>query len=372
MNIAYFLVKDIFRKKLRALLTVLGISIGVCVCIIMLGIGESIKHSFKDVYGKRQIDVVIQESDQLSILLSRVDADVARSIRALPSIEDAGSVLLYIHKMKKAAVPVFGWETGTFLFDGVELTQGRRPVAGKKEAIAGVVLMRILDKDHEKQIKIKGQTFDIVGAFKSSSPFEQSAVVMPLGDLQSALREEGKASFINVKLKPAYRSDIAMEGVLKGIEAILPSISAMRADAFVAEKTKFIVMGEQFSLLVSVITLIAVALGLANTMVTSSFEKKKFLSILLALGWPKISIVILFVCESLIVALMGGALGIFLGFKVTGYIFSMSSIQAFVPELNLVFILKIVGMLLSGALIAGVVPAWITLNSNPVEVIRGE
>jgi putative ABC transport system permease protein len=195
---------------------------------------------------------------------------------------------------------------------------------------------------------------------------------MPLGDLQAALREEGKASFVNVKLKPAYRSDAAIKGALKEIEGTLPSVSAMRADAFVAEKTKFIVMGEQFSLLVSVITIIAVALGLANTMVTSSFEKKKFLSILLALGWPKIAIAILFISESLIVALIGGALGILLGFKVTAYIFSMTAIQAFVPELSLVFILKIVGMLLAGALFAGLVPAWITLNSNPVEVIRSE
>ncbi|MFH0917766.1 MAG: ABC transporter permease [Candidatus Omnitrophota bacterium] len=372
MNIAYFLVKDIFRKKLRALLTIFGISIGVCVCIIMLGIGESIKHSFKDVYGKRQIDIVIQEKDQLSILLSRLDADISRQIRAILAIEDAGSVLLYIHQMNKAAVPVFGWEPDTFLFEGVELTQGRKPAAGKKEAMVGVVLMRILDKEHQTQIMIKGQAFDIVGVFKSSSPFEQSAVVMPLEDLQAALRQEGRASFVNVKLKPAYRSDAAIEGVLKEIEIAQPLVAAMRADAFVAEKTKFIVMGEQFSFLVSLITIIAVALGLANTMITSSFEKKKFLSILLAIGWPKIAIAILFICESLVVALIGGGLGIFLGFKVTAYIFSMTSIQAFVPELSLVFILKIVGMLLTGALFAGLVPAWITLNSNPVEVIRGE
>lgn len=372
MNIAYFLIKDIFRKKLRALLTIFGISIGVCVCIIMLGIGESIKHSFRDVYGNRQIDIVIQENDQPSILLSRVDADVARQVRVVPAIEDAGSILLYFHKIKNAAVPVFGWEPGTFLFDGVELIQGRRPAVGKKEAMVGVVLMKILEKEHQAQLKIKGQIFDIVGVFKSNSPFEQSAVVMPLGDLQVSLREEGRASFVNVKLKPAYRSDAAIEGALKEIEATLPSVSAMRADAFVAEKTKFIVMGERFSLLVSVITIIAVALGLANTMVTSSFEKKKFLSILLAIGWPKTAIAVLFIFESLIVALIGGALGILLGFKLTAYVFNMTNIQAFAPELSLAFILKIVGMLLAGALFAGSVPAWITLNSNPVEVIRSE
>jgi putative ABC transport system permease protein len=372
MNIAYFLIKDIFRKKLRALLTIFGIGVGVCVCIVMLGIGESIKHSFKDVYGKRQIDIVAEENDQLSILLSRVDADVSRQIRAIPAIEDAGSVLLYIHKMKKAAVPVFGWEPGTFLFDAVELTQGRVPVAGKKEVMVGILLMENLKKDQERQVKIKGQVFAVVGVFKSSSPFEQSALVIPLPDLQAALREQGKASFINVKLRPAYRSDASIEKVLKEMETTLPSVTAMRADTFVAEKTKFIVMGEQFSLLVSLITLIAVALGLANTMITSSFEKKKFLSILLALGWPKTSIALLFISESLIVALIGGSLGIFLGFKATAYIFSMTSIQAFVPELSLEFIVKIVGALLAGALCAGLVPAWVTLNSNPVEVIRGE
>ncbi len=372
MNLALFLLKDIFRKKLRVLLTIFGIGIGVCVCIVMLGVGESIKHSFKDVYGKRQIDIVVQESDQLSILLSRVDAAAAGQIRAITGIEDAGSVLLYIHKLKKSAVPVFGWEPQTFLFDAVELTQGRRPVAGKKEAMVGAVLMRSLEKDQEKQITIKGQAFEVVGVFKSMSPFEQSAVVLSLSDLQAVLREEGKASFVNVKLKPGYRAEAGTDSVLKEIERVMPSISAMRADAFVAEKTKFIVMGEQFSVLVSVITIIAVALGLANTMVTSSFEKRKFLSILLALGWPKTAIALVFICESLIVALIGGALGIFLGFRGTAYIFSMTSIQAFVPELSLAFILKIVGMLLSGALFAGLVPAWTTLNSNPVEVIRSE
>jgi putative ABC transport system permease protein len=372
MNIASVLIKDIFRKKLRVFLTIFGIGIGVCVCIVMLGIGESIKHSFRDAYGNHQIDIVVQENDQPSILLSRVDADVARQIRALPPVDGAGGVLLYFHKLKSAAVPVFGWEPNAFLFDTVELTQGREPVAGKKEAMVGMLLMRSMQKDHERQIKIKGQAFDVVGVFKSRSPFEQSAVVVPLPDLQAALREEGKASFINVRLKPAFRTEDAIEGMLKEIEGALPLVTAMRADAFVAEKTKFIVMGEQFSLLVGVVTLIAVALGLANTMVTSSFEKRKFLSILLALGWPKTAIAMVFLCESAAVALMGGTLGVFLGLKGTAYVFSLSSIQAFAPELSLVFILKIVGLLLCGALFAGLVPAWITLHSNPVEVIRGE
>jgi putative ABC transport system permease protein len=338
----------------------------------MLGIGESIKNSFKDIYGKRQIEIIIEEKDQLSILLSRVDAHLTQEIQGISAIEDASATLLYLHKIKGVAVPVFGWEENSFLFDAVELIHGRRPALGKKEVMVGDSLARSLGKENEKEIKIKGVSFIVVGVFKSSSPFEQFAVLMPLADLQKTIHEEGKATFINVKLKPQYRSEAMIESTIKEIERLFPTIAAMRADAFVSEKTKFIVMGEQFSFLVSLITVIAVALGLANTMVTSSFEKRKLLAILLALGWQKVEIALLFICESLIVAFIGGALGILLGFKGTAYIFGITGINALVPTLGIVFILKITGIILGSAVFAAAVPTWITLNSNPVEIIRSE
>jgi putative ABC transport system permease protein len=215
-------------------------------------------------------------------------------------------------------------------------------------------------------------SFNVVGEYKSTSPFEQYAVVILLADLQTAIHEEGKASFINIRLKPAYRTDAAIENITKEIENNTPLVSVMRADVFIAEKTKFIVVGEKFSLLISIITIIAVALGLANTMVTSTFEKRKFLAILLALGWQKFEIAILFVSESLLVSLLGGSIGIFLGFKGTAYVFSLTSIQAFVPVLDVSLISKIVVMILGCAVFAAMVPTWITLNSSPIEVIRGE
>lgn len=353
-------------------LTIFGISVGVCVCIIMLGIGESIKNSFKDVYGKRQIDIIVQEKDQLSILLSRVDTALSAEVQKMPAVADAAATLLYIHKVKRSAVPVFGWEPDCFLFDAVELISGRRPSAGKKEVMVGEALMRSLKKEGESQLKIKGVVFDIAGVYKSTSPFEQFAAVATLPDLQATIREPGKASFINVRLNPPDRTEARIDGVARDIESGFSSVSAMRADTFIAEKTKFIVVGEQFSLLVSLITVIAVALGLANTMIASTFEKRKFLSILLALGWQKAEVAALFIGESLIIAILGGALGVFLGFKGTGYVFSLTSIQAFVPVLNAVFMLKITGIILGSAVFAALVPAWLTLSSNPVEIIRGE
>lgn len=372
MNILHFIIKDVFRKKIRVSLTILGISIGICACIMMLGVGESIKNSFQDTYSKRQIDMIIQEKDQLSILLSRVDSKVAQQISDIPAIADSSATLLHIHRFKDSAVPVFGWEPDSFLFDAIEITEGRRPVLNKNEVMVGQALMRRLQKEKATQIKIKSTFFTVVGAYKSPSPFEQYAAVMPLADLQAAIHEPGRASFINIRLKPADRTEATIDSVAGIIEGRIPLVSALRADVFIAEKTRFIVIGEKFSFLISLITIIAVALGLANTMVTSTFEKRKFLAILLALGWQKFEIAFLFVCESLLVSLLGGLLGIFLGFKGTAYVFGLTSIQAFVPVLDVAMIYKIVAMILGSAVFAAIVPTWITLNSNPIEVIRGE
>lgn len=372
MNFFNFLIKDIFRKKLRLLLTILGISMGVCVCIVMLGVGESIKNSFRDVYGKRRIDIVIQEKDQLSILLSRLDAGLGQRLRDIPAVSDSAATLLYLHRLKGSAVPVFGWEPDSFLFDGVEMVKGSRPLAGKNQAMVGEAFMRSLSKEKDRKIKIKNMVFDVVGVFKSTSPFEQFSIVIPLGDLQAAVSENGRASFINVKLKPQSRSTEAIDAAISAIEGRLPAVAVMRVDAFVSEKTKFIVMGEQFSLLVSLITLIAVALGLANTMIASGFEKRKFFAILSALGWQKLEIALIFVCESFIVAGLGGGIGMFLGLKGTKYIFGMTGIDAFAPVLSLALVSNIIGALLFSAILAALVPMWITLSANPVEIIRNE
>src|SRR6185295_18805911 len=168
--------------------------------------------------------MIVQEEEQLSILLSRVPADIVAPIRNIPAVQDAAATLLYIHKIKKTAVPVFGWEPNSFLFDVVEMTEGRRPVEGKNETMVGQALMRKLAEEDLKQIKIKGTVFEIVGAYKSTSPFEQYAAVMPLPDLQHAIREEGKASFINIRLKPSYRTETVIEEVSDEIEDRTPGI----------------------------------------------------------------------------------------------------------------------------------------------------
>lgn len=372
MNVIHFLIKDILRKKIRTLLTILGVSIGICVCIIMLGIGQSIRNSFKDIYGRHKIDIIAQERNQLTIMLSKLDMGLENEIRKIPEVSDAAGVYLYIYQFKRNPVPVYGCEQDEFIFEGIDLIKGRKPISGNNEVIAGDALMASLPGENRGQVTLKGENFKIVGVYKSRSPFERFALVAQLKDLQGLTGEKDKVNFINVRLKPEFHTAEHIEKVIRQIETACPQLTAMKADVYAAEKAKFIVMGDKFSLLVSVITVIAVILGLANTMATSSFEKRKFLSILLALGWQKAEIAMLFLCESLIIGIVGGAIGMWMGFKGTEYVFWLTDIRAFIPTWDPAFILKIVVLIIGSSIVAAIVPTWLTLNSNLLETIRGE
>ena len=107
-------------------------------------------------------------------------------------------------------------------------------------------------------------------------------------------------------------------------------------------------------------------------MVAACFEKRKFFSILSALGWQRFEIAAIFLGESLLIAGLGGILGVFLGFKGTKYIFGLTGIAGFAPVLNFVLMLKIAGLILFSAVLAAAVPMWLMLGANPVEVIRNE
>ena len=86
------------------------------------------------------------------------------------------------------------------------------------------------------------------------------------------------------------------------------------AGGFVAEKSKQIVMGEKFAVMVAIVTIAAVALGLANTMMTSVFNKRKLIGMLMAVGWRKADVMKALFAESLFVAGAGGLAGSALGF----------------------------------------------------------
>ena len=51
--------KNIYRRKMRSLLTICGLAVAVATVVALVGISESFQRHFIDLYAKRNIDMVV-------------------------------------------------------------------------------------------------------------------------------------------------------------------------------------------------------------------------------------------------------------------------------------------------------------------------
>ncbi|MFA5088599.1 MAG: FtsX-like permease family protein [Candidatus Omnitrophota bacterium] len=372
MSFFSFIGKNLFRHWSRLLFTMLGIAFGITGSIIMLGLSEGIHGTFKHSYANRHIDAVVFERDQFNILSSRIDQNLVAKISAFPEVQTASGVLFDVVKYHKTHLPFYGWPENSPLFKEIK-TSGRLPRADHNEVIVGDTFARINNKKIGDTLELYRRAFVIVGIFETNVPLEKSALIISLAKMQELKNENrNKILGINITVKDEIKDPRRLQEFLEKLEQAFPEITAQAADIFAEEKAQFIVMGEKIAYLMVLVTIVAVALGLANSMVTSILERRKLLGFLLAIGWDKKDILAALFIEILVICFLGGALGLAVGFVSTDYIFSMAAINVFTPHWNDVFILKIVGLILATAVVSFIIPSGIIVNLNPIEVIKNE
>jgi putative ABC transport system permease protein len=132
---------------------------------------------------------------------------------------------------------------------------------------------------------------------------------------------------------------------------------------------------------IAAISLLVGAIGIANTMFMSVMERTRLIGILKSIGTRNSEIMKLFLVESGIIGLMGGLLGVFLGFIVVGVISSVginimgmgrmgtnTSVAVVTPEL-IVFALLFSTII---GIVSGLIPARKAANLQIVEAMRSE
>jgi len=372
MNYFSFIVKELVRKKARGLFAILGMTIGVVTCIVMLGLSEGIRDSFSSAYLSRHIDIIVFEKDQYNLLSSRIDASISQELQKYPEIESATGILFDVIKYEKSYLPLHGWPIESRLFKDIKVI-GQKPRPHQYEVMLGEVLARTAAKSIGDSVTIKRKPFKVVGIFQSDIPIERSSMVIPLTTMQAMDKKLANSVVgINVTLAQEFKDDISLDNVIKKIEAQHETLSAQPADIFSEEKARMFLIGEKFATLVLIVTVIAVILGLVNTMTTSIFEKKKLIGLLLTLGWQKTDIIVSLFCQALFLSFVSGVLGIIIGFYATEYVYKVSMVNMFAVSWDYQFIINIIAVVMSAVIASVFMASWIVVNMNPLEVIKNE
>jgi putative ABC transport system permease protein len=365
--------KNLRRRRLRTLLTLCGITMGIGAFVALVGFSRSFEHEWLRLYQSSGTDIAVLQS---SMFNSSIDESLGAKIKELPEVAAVAPLVFnLIDLTPDVNALVYGWPADSYEMDSLTFTSGRRFGAGQPEVVLGDLLAQNLKKKTGDTLTILGETFTITGIFHGGTALETGAVIMPLDQMQNISSRQGKVTAFHVRLKPVpagetYEQYVAK--VQKEIEALMPGIRAEAAAAR-AGNNQIVDMAHSVAWGTSSIALLIGIVGIANTMAMSVFERTREIGVLRALGWKGRHVILLILTEAGVLGLAGGLLGILVGLGAL-WILSIMPQTASVVSLSVSpgHIVESLLIAVGSGLVAGAYPAWRASRLSPVEALRYE
>jgi putative ABC transport system permease protein len=363
--------KNLWRRRLRTLLTLCGISMAIGAFVALVGFSRSFEHEWLRLYSSSGTDIAVVEKNFLN---TSVNQNLTEKLRAVPVVQSAEPMIFNLMDLTpEVNAIVFGWLDDSYEFGSLKFLSGGPFHNGKPEVILGDVLARNMNKKVGDTLDMQGSTYTITGIFHGGTALEAGAVIMPIDQLQTLSSLQGKVSGFHVKLKPTPPGE-SYEAYMKQaqaqIEAALPGLDAQPATERAANN-QFVALAHAVAWGTSCIALLMGVLGIANTMAMSVFERTREIGILRAIGWKSWRVVLLIQMEAAVLGLAGGVLGLLLGWGALQLLTHLPQTASIVSaSLSPGHLVEAMVISLFSGLLAGAYPAWRGAHLSPVEALR--
>jgi ABC-type lipoprotein release transport system permease subunit len=365
--------KNLFRRKGRTILTLVGISIGVAAIVALGAVAQGMKAGFTAMTQGSQADLVLSQVESMSALMSSVEETVADEVRALPEVAGVDG-MLYTNALidDMTYLFLFGYDPEGFAIDHFRVIEGQslaevRDVRGKP-LILGRRAAQSLHVQVGDTLRITGSTFRVVGVYETGNGFEDGAAVVPLQEAQTLALQPHRVSVLYVKLKDSSKAD----WVQGRIERRFPDLAVGTSAGFAGQEQLFELL-DGMAMAVAGLAVVIGGITMTNTLFMSVFERTREIGVLRSLGWRRRRVMGMILGEAVVLALLGGMAGSGLGvLAVVAISRSKSWLGVFgsqlTPEL---FARALVTAILLG-LVGGAYPAWWAGRLLPVEAMQYE
>ncbi len=191
----------------------------------------------------------------------------------------------------------------------VHLVAGRAPRAGTDEAIVGARIrgrIRGVDLDQSFDIK-KNRPVKVVGVFESGGSAYESEVWVDRDLLRQAYGRQGIVSSVRVHLDSPAKFDAFRAGVENDKRL---GLQALRESTFYEKQSEgaAIFVGA-LGTIVSVFFSIGAMIGAMITMYAAVANRQREIGTLRALGFSRSSVLVSFLIEAVLLAILGGVVG---------------------------------------------------------------
>jgi len=372
--------KNLFRRKGRTILTLVGISIGVAAIVALGAVGQGLRAGFTAMTRGSEADLVLTQAEAISALLSSVEDTVADKLRTWPEVADVDGVLFTNAAIEDAPfLFIFGYDPQGFSIRHFRIVEGQglAEVHGTrgKPLILGRRAAQSMGLQVGDTVRITGSTFRIVGIYETGDGFEDAGAVVPLEEAQALALQPHRVSMLYVKLRsPAAGGGTSAEAdrLRARLERGFPDLTLSTTSEFADQELMFEIL-EGTAMAIAGLAVVIGGIGMTNTLFMSVFERTREIGLLRSVGWRRRRVLFLILGESLTLALLGGLAGVGLG-VVAVFLFSRSSswLGAFGSQFSAgLFVRALVTVVVLG-LVGGAYPAWWASRLLPLEALQYE
>ena len=407
-QIIFLSMQSLKTNRLRTLLTILGIVVGIFSIIVIMtiitmlqssienGVSMLSKNTFQiskfpairtggheawHKYRNRK-DITLEDYYRFEKLMSGVKYMGAEQAKG-------GAVIRFGNKETNPNIAVVGVTVGAFYTHNVSVESGR--AIRQTDVMYGNDVC-ILGKDVEKAlfggtinpvgqiIKVDKMPIKVIGTLEPQPElFGQSMdnyIVIPITTWQSIYGQKRRSVSITIMSKSDEDYNASIEraiGHMRTIRKVEPGkendfeiFSNESIMGQINDMTGGVRIG---ALVVSIIALIAAGVGIMNIMLVSVTERTREIGIMKAVGARKSNILLQFLIEAVILSLIGGFIGIVAGVGVGNIAGGFLNASATIPYLWVA-----IGMALCilVGIIFGTYPAYKAANLDPIEALRYE
>jgi putative ABC transport system permease protein len=253
---------------------------------------------------------------------------------------------------------------------------------GRSVAVIGADIASGLFPNMEpigQRLKIFGRNIEVIGVLKKQGEdffgnSNDKAVFIPVNYFRTVVNIRDMDGMVIVKAKPLVSNDELKDeltGIMRSIRKLKPSAE----DNFAINETDIISKGfdSLFAVIATVgwiiggFSLLVGGFGIANIMFVSVRERTSIIGIQKALGAKNYFILLQFLFEAIFLSLIGGIVGLIIIFILTLVVGWAWDFHLTLTEGN---ILLGIGVSAIIGLISGIVPAWSASRLDPVEAMR--
>lgn len=397
-------IRSLLLNKARTGLTMLGVIIGVGVVITLLAIAEGQRFETLEMFRRMGTNVLfvmpswgrmgrVRGEMGSGFELNLDDLEAVRRTRyvkrASPQLMVSASIKYLNENLRTNVV---GTDNDSLQIQNYETDEGRlfneEELKGRgRVTIIGSTVREELFKNLNpigKAVKINGKQFLVVGtlkekgAFRGSNPDDRTYI--PIMTAMRSLGNTRNISNIVVEISSSALGKEAEEQITRTIKRLHPPtnpeddvVRIWNAAEFQEERDRAAKVISLFLIAVGALSLLIGGIGIMNIMLVTVSERTREIGIRKALGATRSSILVQFLTEAVIMCIVGGTLGILLGYTGSALLGRLPETVPFPKPLVTTSSLLVAFFVSFGVgIVFGSWPAYLAALLDPIQSLRSE